>query len=179
MKMFWLISKWISIYLYSLILCNSAERVLLTIHHLLLWISGSRASAMASCGGCGPGYATPRWARCSWCFGNGDLGRGGPGYATLPHPGAYGYFEMVISMKLAKVVLDMPHPCESGTHAQDVFKMVILVKVAKVVLAMPHQGESGAHGEICPSLPIVQSFNSHGEVRVPWYWQSYGGQGDG
>ena len=62
---------------------------------------------------------------------NCDLGRGGPGYATLPHPGAYGYFEMVISMKLAKVVLDMPHPCESGTHAQDVFKMVILVKVAK------------------------------------------------
>ena len=71
---------------------------------------------------------------------NCDLGRGGPGYATLPHPGAYGYFEMVIFKKVAKVVLTMPHPCESG-----------------------------AYGEICPSLPIVQSFNSHGEVRVPWY----------
>ena len=71
---------------------------------------------------------------------------------------------MVILMKVAKVVLAMAHQGESGD-----FEMVILVKVAKVVLAMPHQGESGAHGEICPSLPIVQSFNSHGEVRVPWY----------
>ena len=81
LKMFWVFVKWICIFVHSKSLCSSVERVCLTIHHLLLSISGSRASAMASCGGCGPGYATPRWEWCSW-FRNGGLGDCGPSYAT-------------------------------------------------------------------------------------------------